>query len=207
MQAFQQIYSGISYLPAIDEPLSADVVVIKGKEFCWLFDVGMGENALAAIGYLPGMKKAVISHFHPDHCGNLSRLGLDEIFVGKNTYKYTGIGTIVEQNMFLEDGRQLRIFPMASSHAKGSLALDVDEKYLFVGDAFCPQFKNGQRLYNTTILHSQLELLENIKADNIGISHQADFIMPKSLVLEKLKKLYGKRGKNQAYIVETAFDW
>ena len=36
----------IAYLPAVDDPLSADVYFIEGKENCYIYDVGNNEDSL-----------------------------------------------------------------------------------------------------------------------------------------------------------------
>ena len=36
----------IAYLPAVDDPLSADVYFIKGKANCYIYDVGNNEDSL-----------------------------------------------------------------------------------------------------------------------------------------------------------------
>ena len=42
-----RINEKISYIPAADEPLSADVGIIRDEGKLWLFDVGCGEAHLA----------------------------------------------------------------------------------------------------------------------------------------------------------------
>ena len=47
----------ISYLPAGSQPLSADVGIIEGKEFLYLFDVGADETVAEFLNTLPKEKK------------------------------------------------------------------------------------------------------------------------------------------------------
>lgn len=55
---------------------------------------------------------------------------------GKNTFRYTKTGTVIEEDTWFQDGDvRLHLFPIPSSHAKGSLALEVDETWCFLGDA------------------------------------------------------------------------
>ena len=79
----------ISYIPACDEPLSADVGVVTGIKKTWLFDVGASETALNEIKEINADKAIVISHFHPDHMGNLSKIDCPEIYVGISPCSYT----------------------------------------------------------------------------------------------------------------------
>lgn len=85
------INNRISYLKASENPLSADVGVIKGDTRTWFFDVGSNEGAYRLITEEMNKTGIVISHFHPDHMGNLSRIMEKErptLYVGDNTFKY-----------------------------------------------------------------------------------------------------------------------
>ena len=79
----------ISYLPATEKPLSCDVVFIKTDKATWIFDVGLNKEAVSEIKKIEGTKNIVISHFHPDHILNLVNVSADNIYVSKNTKKYT----------------------------------------------------------------------------------------------------------------------
>ena len=57
----QQISDKISYIPATENPLSADIGIIRDGGQTWLFDVG---NGTAAIDGLSGRFQVVLSHFH-----------------------------------------------------------------------------------------------------------------------------------------------
>lgn len=69
----QQISDKISYIPATENPLSADIGIIRDGRQTWLFDVG---NGTAAIDGLSGSFQVVLSHFHQDHTGNLKKLDI-----------------------------------------------------------------------------------------------------------------------------------
>ena len=90
----------ISYIPATENPLSADVGIIEGDNAVWFFDVGSEERVAEFIKNYdtgvnaqsePKKKYAVISHFHTDHTANLAKIRFDKIFLGKYTLKYLKI--------------------------------------------------------------------------------------------------------------------
>lgn len=200
MNGLIKINESISYIKATREPLSSDVVIISGGDFTYFYDVGCSNNAYNTIKSFSNKKKVIISHFHPDHMSNLQLLNFEDTFVGKNTYKYTGFGTVVEDELIIHDKNRICIFPMPSSHAKGCLACEVNEQYLFVGDALYPQRKNNKALYNVQHIYSQLKFLEKTKAEYIGVSHNQDFIIPKDKIINNLERLYSRRNSNSPYI-------
>lgn len=61
----------VARLPAAEAPLSADVGLVQTDGMLWIYDVGASPAAADAINGLPGKKTVVLSHFHPDHMGNL----------------------------------------------------------------------------------------------------------------------------------------
>ena len=91
-----RICDRISYIKASEEPLSADVGIVEGDECVWLFDLGCSDDAVNEINSIEKPKNAVISHFHPDHMGNLGRVDIAEVFLGANTFKYAKCGTVVD---------------------------------------------------------------------------------------------------------------
>lgn len=190
----------IRYIPAKCDPLSADVGLICGAENIWLYDVGADQHVLEGLNHITQKKAVVLSHFHPDHIENLTNLSYDKLYVGDNTYKYTKAGTIVDDDIYIEDNCRLHIFKIPSCHAKGSLALEVDETYVFVGDALYPTTKKGEVVYNVQHLQEQIALLKKIKSDKILISHTKDFIYEKKNVIEQLEKIYATRQQNNPFI-------
>ena len=134
----------ISYLPAGENPLSADVGIVEGQKALWLFDLGNSAEAAEALNALKKPKNAVISHFHSDHLGNLDRVVLSELYLGANTFNYAWLGKFVRDDNYIDDGVKLRIFPLPSSHAKGSLGIEVSGEYAFLGDGVYPGTKNGK---------------------------------------------------------------
>lgn len=100
----------------------------------------------------------------------------------------------------IDDGVHLEIIPMPSTHAKGCLALMVDDEYLFMGDATYPMQKDGHTVFNSQLLKAQIDLLASLPADKLLLSHDDKFIRPKKVVLRQLGAVYGKRSKDDPYI-------
>ena len=108
----QQISDKISYIPATENPLSADIGIIRDGGQTWLFDVG---NGTAAIDGLSGRFQVVLSHFHQDHTGNLQRLDIQNLYVSGETRRHIGSGILVTQDLLLG---AMHLFPIPSSPAR-----------------------------------------------------------------------------------------
>ena len=196
---------GIFFIPAQTKPLSSDVVIIEGEQFIWLYDVGAEERIPKQMNAYANSQnkeiKVVLSHFHPDHITNLSQINASEVFVGKQTFSYTGVGKIITQPEEIMDGeRKLHIFPIPSSHAKGCLGLEVDETFCFLGDAIYSTTKKQKNVYNAGTLKETIEVLQGIKAPYFASAHREPFVRPKSGTMRFLKEIYQKRQKNDPYI-------
>lgn len=116
----------ISYISPTENPLSANVVMIQGKEALWLYDVGNHPDIPQVIEQFRDGRNVnvILSHFHEDHTGGLPDIAYNEIYQGKYTYRHTEKGVIVQENIYIQDGDvSLHIFPLPSSHAKGCVAL------------------------------------------------------------------------------------
>ena len=178
-----------SYITPAIKPLSANVSVIEGEKYLWVYDVGSNENIpemLAEISKQKGKKiKIILSHFHPDHIANVQHIKWESLYQGKNTYKYTHIGEIVESDINVDETDiKLRIFQMPSSHAKGSLALLV----------------NNKTVYNAGILKQQIDILKKMAAPYVLLSHREPFVQKKQAVISWLEKIYAMREKNEPWI-------
>lgn len=215
----------ISYIQPTVNPLSANVVIINSKDAVWLYDVGKhpdipdvlecfirteccdysGDSVLQ--GTKAGKKvNIVLSHFHQDHIGNITQLcekfDCCNIYQGRLTYKHTHIGSIIEDDVYIEDGKSvLHIFPLPSSHAKGSIALEVNNEYCFLGDGLYAMYKGSQSLYNTGILKEEIDVLKKVKAKNFMCSHKTPFGRSKAGVIRWLESIYDMRTKDNPYIL------
>lgn len=190
----------ISYLPASENPLSADIGIVEGEKALWLFDLGNSERAAEMINSLEKPKNAVISHFHKDHLGNLERVGLNKLYLGANTFNYAGRGEIVREDTYVDDGVKLRIFPLPSSHAKGSLGLEVNGEYAFLGDGVYPGTKSGQACYNASLLKEEITVLKTLNAKYFLLSHDENFVRKREDVLKELEEIYSQRDPKGSYI-------
>lgn len=78
----------ISYIKASENPLSADVILVDGESYLYVFDVGNNEQVAEYLNSIPKKKRVVLSHFHTDHMGNIGRVTWENVFFGANTEKY-----------------------------------------------------------------------------------------------------------------------
>ncbi len=120
-------------IPPCEEPLSSDAFIIEGKERCYVFDAGSSDAAFEAIRQLEKPVTFILSHFHRDHTGNLSRLE-GEVLGGARSCKYVGRGTRVDAPLTIQDGVHLLVQPCVSPHAPGCLILTVNHTLTLLGD-------------------------------------------------------------------------
>lgn len=192
--------SYLSYIDAMEEPLSSNVVIMKGREKTWIYDVGNSEMVAYELMKLQPIS-IILSHFHPDHISNLRYLTFDQLLQGKHTQRYTHTGSIIESEQLIQDGDlTLRIFPFPSSHAKGSLAVIVNETYCLLGDALYPTMKAGESVYNAGLLLEQIRILEQLNVEYALLSHHKPFVKKREIIVKWLRSIYENREKNQPYI-------
>lgn len=189
----------ISYIKATENPLSADIGMVLGDEYLWLFDIGADKAALEEVLKIQKPKKLVISHFHPDHTGNFEHAVFEETFVGANTFKYTHAGKIIEKEVFVDDGIKIHIFPLPSSHAKGSVGMEAGE-YAFLGDATYATVKQGRVCYNALVLKEEIAVLKKLSAKYFLISHDEKYVQKKEEIIAELEEIYSKRDPKESYI-------
>ena len=180
----------LSYIEATEEPLSADIGIIRCNDTEWLYDVGNDERSLAG---LKGQYNVVLSHFHQDHTGSLDKIRVGELYVSGATFRHTGWGTVVNGELTIGD---LRIFQIPSSHTKGCLGLEIANEYAFVGDALYCKAKDGHYAYNAQLLKDEIEVLKELKASKLLVSHFKGLVRPKDEVIAELEQIYSKREKN-----------
>ncbi|MCQ2524075.1 MAG: MBL fold metallo-hydrolase [Lachnospiraceae bacterium] len=190
-----RINDDICYIEGYESPLSSDIALIRNEDSTWLFDVGMGPEIIKD---LSGSYKVVLSHFHPDHVGNIEKVKCDNLYVSKETFKHIHVGEIVESDLYFGN---IHIFLLPSSHAKGCLGLEVGGEYAFLGDALCPKFKDGNRIYNAQLLKTQIDLLKSLKAKYVLLSHEMGSIIDKTEKISELESIYKMRNKDSFEIV------
>lgn len=203
----------LSYIPASKNPLSADVVLIEGEEYLYLFDVGNNEEVAAYLDALPKKKKVILSHFHADHTGSIGRFSFETVYAGPIMGKYyqyfvPGFEKDAESEKYqkvmkpvkLSDGVELEICPLPSSHAKGSLLVQVNQEYILLGDALYSRKKDGKAVYNVQLLKEQIRLLKELPGDKLFLSHEKRPVKAKKSMVKFLEKIYEKREKENPYI-------
>ena len=184
----------ISYIECSDDPLSADIGIIRNGDAVWLYDVGSDERAISE---LTGNYNVVLSHFHQDHTGNIGKLNIKEAFVSPETKRHVQMGTVADKDIYIGN---LHIFPLPSSHCKGCLGLEVDETYAFVGDALYSKFRDGYYIFNTQLVKDEIAVLKSLKAPYLLVSHFKGLIRRRDEVIAELEELYQHRDKNSPEI-------
>lgn len=196
----RKISDDIYYIKATDIPLSSDVGIVEGKDYCWVYDVGNNEEARQTLAEITKKKALVLSHFHPDHIGNLDKIAYAKLYCGDNTYKYVKTGEIVDRELMIEDGVSIHLFKIPCSHAKGSMGMEINGEYAFWGDAAYCTTKNGKHVYNAQLLLEQIKLLKSLSSKYILLSHEEDFVTEKDKLLGMLCSQYEKRDAQSPYI-------
>ena len=159
----------IKYLPATNDPLSADVYLIDGDKCCYIYDVGNNENSLQYINQLGKEKAIILSHYHKDHTGNIEGVHHRDLYVGKETYEVVGKGIIVEDMLTINDGVKIDVIHCTSPHTDGSLIITVDNEYTLIADLYFtrPPFDKDKAM-------KMIESLRDIDTKYFVISHQEE---------------------------------
>ena len=184
----------ISYIECSDDPLSADIGIIRDGDAVWLYDVGSDERAISE---LTGNYNVILSHFHQDHTGNIGKLNIKEAFVSPETIRHVQMGTVADKDIYIGN---LHIFPLPSSHCKGCLGLEVDETYAFVGDALYSKFRDGYYILNAQLVKEEIAVLKKLKAPYLLVSHFKGMVRRRNEVIAELEELYHYRDKNSSEI-------
>ena len=165
----EMICGRIKYLPATNDPLSADVYFIEGDKCCYIYDVGNNEDSRHHINQVNKEKIVVLSHYHKDHTGNTEFINYDHLYVGGKTFDTIGKGEIVEDRIVINDGVKLEIIPCVSPHTDGSLIVNVDNEYTLIADLYFtrPPFDKDNAL-------QMIESLKRIDTRYFVVSHQED---------------------------------
>ncbi len=218
-----KISDNISYLPATENPLSADVIFIQNDDALWIFDCGRSDEAFLEILKFQDFAKKnnltlnlVISHFHEDHTDNLIRVLPDFVYAGDFTVRHFGWNSVSFQENLLKNGNSqakieivresksfqngsVQLIPLVNSHAKGSLCLRF-KNFLFLGDAVYPTEKKGLECYNVQQLHQEIQTLKNTPCEYFCISHAKYFVKSKESIIKHLEEIYAKKNGNDPWI-------
>ena len=178
----------IKYLPATNDPLSADVYCIEGDKYCYVYDVGNDDRSLQYINQIGKEKVVVLSHHHKDHTGNIVGLHYRDLYVGKKTYEIIGKGIIVEDALTINDGVRIDVTHCPSPHTDGSLIVTVDNEYTLIADLYFtrPPFDKEKAM-------RMIESLRNVDTKYFVVSHQEDEkVMPKEKLIAELSAYFGQ---------------
>ena len=178
----------IKYLPATNDPLSADVYCIKGDEYCYVYDVGNNDRSLQYINQISKEKVVVLSHHHKDHTGNIAGLHYRDLYVGKKTHESIGKGIIIEDKLTINDGVKIEIAHCASPHTDGSLIITVDNEYTLIADLYFtrPPFDKEKAM-------KMIDSLRSIDTKYFVISHQEDEkVIPKEKLISELTDYFNQ---------------
>lgn len=182
----KDIASRIRQIPVSDDPLSADVFIIEGDARYYVFDVGNNDEAFEAISALNKPVTVILSHFHRDHTGNMSRLNPAETLAGARTMKYITAGTLVDAPLTIRDGVEIVVQPCVSPHAPGCLIATVDGMYTFTGDLHYARPGTGQGEAK-----GMLNVLKTLDTQYFVPSHAAgNPLVDKAVLLRDLKEYF-----------------
>ena len=172
----------IQYLPANNNPLSADVYFIKGDKYCYLYDVGNDDHSLHCINHVDMEKVIILSHYHKDHTGNIEHIDVRNLYIGKKTHEILGKGKIVEDAFTINDGVKIEVIPCPSPHTEGSLIINVNNKYTFIADLYFTRPP-----FDISLATKMIESLKNIDTMYFVVSHQEEEkVIPKEKLIAEL---------------------
>jgi len=177
---------GIRYLPASEDPLSADVFFIEGEACTYVYDVGSCEAALQALRSEEKPLAVILSHFHQDHTGNIRDVPFEDLYVGTFTGKKLGMGTVVRDCLTIDDGVRLEIRHCPSPHANGSLILTVNNTYTLVGDLY---YTRPGQVDRGLAMH-MLSVLKAVDTKFIVTSHEVEKVHEKADLLRDLRLFF-----------------
>ena len=178
----------IKYLPATNDPLSADVYCIEGDKYCYVYDVGNDDRSLQYINQIGKEKVVVLSHHHKDHTGNIVGLHYRDLYVGKKTYEVIGKGIIVEDMLAINDGVRIDVLHCTSPHTDGSLIVTIDNEYTLIADLYFtrPPFDKDKAM-------KMIESLRDIDTKYFVISHQEEEkVIPKDKLIAELTDYFNQ---------------
>lgn len=178
----------IKYLPATNDPLSADVYFVEGDKYCYIYDVGNSGYSLSQINRIGKEKVVVLSHYHKDHTGNIDSVIFRDLYVGRLTHETIGKGTIIEDEFAINDGVKIEVIHCVSPHTDGSLIVNIDNEYTLIADLYFtrPPFEKEKAL-------KMLESLEKINTKYFVISHQEEAkVIAKNELIESLSDYFNQ---------------
>ena len=179
----------IKYLPASNDPLSADVYLIDGDKYCYIYDVGNNNHSQHHINQIQKEKIVILSHYHQDHTGNIESIHYYNLYTGRKTQETIGKGIIVEESFTIHDGVKIDVIPCTSPHTDGSLIITVDNEYTLIADLFFTRPP-----FNKEKAEKMIASLSSINTKYFVISHweEGKLVLKDNLVNE-LSELFNPK--------------
>ena len=171
----------ISYITPDESLICSSIGIVRGDNYSILIDIGASKPQLGILkdGLANGLIKnniqdVVITHFHPDHTSNLSELENIKTICSKNTSRYIKADLIIDKQTDLDlKNTSVKIIPLPSVHAKGSLAIYVEEdKAMFIGDALCMKEKDYKPFTNKDITLNMINTLRSYPIQKYFLGHE-----------------------------------
>lgn len=182
----ESISTYLQYISSSQEPLSADVYIINGEKFAYIFDVGSNEKTLQYLLDVPKEKIVILSHFHQDHTANIDKISYEKLYVGELTFEKIQKGIVVEECLAINDGVKVEIRNCPSPHTGGSLIVTVNSEYTLLADLYFT--KPG---YNQEMAYKMLEVLRNLDTKYFVVSHQEkENIFEKEYLIRELDEYF-----------------
>ena len=178
----------IKYLPATNDPLSAEVYCFDGEKYCYIYDVGNNNKALQYINQIEKDKIIILSHCHKDHIGNIKDIHYQNLYVGKETNEVVGTGIIVEDKIIIDDNVNIEITHCTSPHTDGSLIVTIDNEYTLIADLYFTRHP-----FDKKKAIKMIETLKEMDTKYFVISHlEVDKIVPKEQLTGELSEYFHK---------------
>ncbi len=207
------INNQISLIPATEEPfLSSDIAFVRLSGATVIFDTGRCDASFEAIEQVEGPRLFVLSHFHKDHMTNLSRIMLrsdDLVYCGSFTAKKAADFLPVEKAVIVREpidlGEDVMVFPIPSSHEKGSLGLRGGD-IAFLGDATYAARNDNIVTFNVSLLNQTIQVMKGLPVSHFYLSHTKTGPQKKESLVKNLERIYARRKPGEAYIDVSSFD-
>jgi len=175
----------IAYTEACESPLSSEAFIVSGHENYYVYDVGNSAKSLNILKMLDKPIIIILSHFHIDHCGNLSGINYHKLYLsGKARQKLKCGETIPINPMTIQDGVELVIQRCSSVHENGCLLLTINREYTLLGDLVFPL-----KTRESAVAREMIKELEKIDTRYFVISHRKQKVWPKEDFISIMRAL------------------
>ncbi|MCP4646680.1 MAG: MBL fold metallo-hydrolase [bacterium] len=143
------------------------------------------------------LSHVLLTHFHPDHVNGLVALDPDTVVLGSPEYKKTITKEIPQPVTPISFGEVFQFgnfklaFLPAPGHSACSILIDINGRYLHVGDNLMSRYDNKAILPWVEFAHieqhiSSLEMLRDMKRDRLILSHGPE-LCSKAAILQAIE--------------------